>query len=177
MGIPILVLVASIGILSISLCIKVYYIVFKGSRNRVRSTTEESIEGIGLGIDYNSSSNRFAPVNSDSSCFPANLSYKCINIFAGFYEGLSLILRHRYTMYLFAVSTLYEIVLTILDYQFKILGADYSTTALPHRYRSLSILFYTLIVGYQLNYLSVCLYMLCVLSIYTASLSPLKNQR
>lgn len=46
------------------------------------------------------------------------------SIFSGFYEGLSLILRHKYVALLLGVSCLYEVVVTVLDYQFKILGAD-----------------------------------------------------
>ena len=39
-------------------------------------------------------------------------------------EGLSLIVKHRYVMYILGISALYEMVVTILDYQFKILGAS-----------------------------------------------------
>lgn len=47
----------------------------------------------------------------------------------GFYEGLSLILKHRYVLKLLGVTCLYEIVVTVLDYEFKILGAQMA--ALP----------------------------------------------
>jgi hypothetical protein len=43
--------------------------------------------------------------------------------FSGFYEGLILILQHRYTLKLLGVSVLFEIVVTVLDYEFKLMGA------------------------------------------------------
>ena len=49
-----------------------------------------------------------------------------LGVFSGFYEGLSLILKHRYVLLLLGVSCLYEVVITVLDYQFKILGAEKS---------------------------------------------------
>lgn len=47
-----------------------------------------------------------------------------LSIFSGFFEGFSLIVRHKYVALLLGVSCLYEVVVTVLDYQFKILGAD-----------------------------------------------------
>ena len=41
----------------------------------------------------------------------------------GSFEGLSMVLRHNYTIFIFGVSCGYEVVVTILDYQFKVLGA------------------------------------------------------
>jgi ATP/ADP translocase len=43
--------------------------------------------------------------------------------FGGFCEGLALIFQHKYVMRIFAVSCFYEIVITVLDYEFKMLGA------------------------------------------------------
>ena len=38
----------------------------------------------------------------------------------GFYEGLSLVLTHTYVLKLAGVSCLYEVVVTVLDYEFKV---------------------------------------------------------
>ena len=47
----------------------------------------------------------------------------------GLFEGLRLLFRHPYVMGIFAVSALFEIIATILDYQMKVLGkaAHHST--------------------------------------------------
>jgi AAA family ATP:ADP antiporter len=45
------------------------------------------------------------------------------------FEGISLIYAHRYVLYLLLVTCLYEIVITILDFEFKILGAQYSAAS------------------------------------------------
>jgi ATP/ADP translocase len=47
-------------------------------------------------------------------------------IFRGFVEGLSLIIKYPYVMKLLGVSCLYEIVVVILDYEFKLLGSHVS---------------------------------------------------
>eukprot|EP00752_Nemacystus_decipiens_P012038 g10673.t1 len=39
-------------------------------------------------------------------------------------NGLKLVLRHQYVALLFGISCLYEVVLTILDYQMKVLGVE-----------------------------------------------------
>ncbi|CAM9184042.1 unnamed protein product, partial [Ectocarpus fasciculatus] len=43
--------------------------------------------------------------------------------FGGFCEGLSLIYHHKYVLRIFAVSCFYEVVVTVLDYEFKMIGA------------------------------------------------------
>lgn len=43
----------------------------------------------------------------------------------GFFEGIQLICRHQYVLRLLGVCCLYEIVLTVLDYEFKILSNGY----------------------------------------------------
>ena len=50
-------------------------------------------------------------------------SNSVLRIFGGFYEGLSLIMRYPYVLKLLGVSCLYEIVVTILDYEFKLMGS------------------------------------------------------
>ena len=48
----------------------------------------------------------------------------------GLFEGLRLLFRHPYVLGIFAVSALFEIIATILDYQMKVLGkASYASTA------------------------------------------------
>lgn len=55
----------------------------------------------------------------------------------GFLEGLKLLLKHRYLLGIFAVNFIYEVVVTIFDFNFKIAAAtEYSGVALS-RYLSL----------------------------------------
>ena len=56
----------------------------------------------------------------------------------GFVQGLLLISRYRYTWYLLGISTLYEIVLTILDYEFKLSGENYATIGISNTLEELS---------------------------------------
>ncbi len=48
---------------------------------------------------------------------------KIMIVFAGFYEGLLLILKYPYVFHIFLITCLFEVVLTIMDYEFKILGS------------------------------------------------------
>ena len=41
---------------------------------------------------------------------------------AGLFDGLDLVLRHSYVFNLLMISTLYAIVLTVLDFEMKIVG-------------------------------------------------------
>lgn len=51
----------------------------------------------------------------------------------GFLEGLKLMLKHRYLIGIFAVNFIYEVVVTIFDFNFKIAaGAQYTGVALSH---------------------------------------------
>ena len=51
-------------------------------------------------------------------------------VHSGLFEGLRLLIRHPYVLGIFAVSALFEIIATILDYQMKVLGkAAHSHTA------------------------------------------------
>jgi ATP:ADP antiporter, AAA family len=51
----------------------------------------------------------------------------------GFLEGLKLMLKHRYLIGIFAVNFIYEIIVTIFDFNFKIAAAgEYSGVALSH---------------------------------------------
>ena len=42
------------------------------------------------------------------------------HVCGSFYEGLSLVLTHMYVLKLAGISCLYEVVLTILDFEFKV---------------------------------------------------------
>lgn len=51
----------------------------------------------------------------------------------GFLEGLKLLLKHRYLMGIFAANFIYELVVTIFDFNFKIAaGSEYSGVALSN---------------------------------------------
>lgn len=51
----------------------------------------------------------------------------------GFLEGLKLMLKHRYLMGIFAANFIYEIIVTIFDFNFKVAaGAQYSGVALSN---------------------------------------------
>lgn len=51
----------------------------------------------------------------------------------GFLEGLKLMLKHRYLMGIFAANFIYEVVVTIFDFNFKVAAAaQYSGVALSH---------------------------------------------
>ena len=48
-------------------------------------------------------------------------------------EGLKLMLKHRYLIGIFAANFIYEVIVTIFDYNFKVAaGAQYSGVALSH---------------------------------------------
>ena len=42
---------------------------------------------------------------------------------SGFVEGLYLIIKYPYVLHILGVTCLYEIVLTVMDYRFKLLGS------------------------------------------------------
>lgn len=51
----------------------------------------------------------------------------------GFLEGLKLMLRHRYLLGIFAANFIYEVVVTVFDFNFKIAaGSEYSGVALSN---------------------------------------------
>lgn len=103
-GIPILFLLGSMTIFGISLLMKVYIIVLP--RRKSKSQTSKK-------MDYLSST------NMDTTLEGPAVERRS----GGAFEGLSLVLRHRYTLLILGVSCVYEVVVTILDYQFKVLGA------------------------------------------------------
>ena len=46
-----------------------------------------------------------------------------VNTLSGFFEGLFLIVKYPYVLHVLGVTCLYEIVLTVMDYRFKLLGS------------------------------------------------------
>eukprot|EP00601_Ochromonadales_sp_CCMP2298_P027333 CAMPEP_0173295080 /NCGR_PEP_ID=MMETSP1143-20121109/14247_1 /TAXON_ID=483371 /ORGANISM="non described non described, Strain CCMP2298" /LENGTH=254 /DNA_ID=CAMNT_0014234863 /DNA_START=14 /DNA_END=775 /DNA_ORIENTATION=+ len=52
------------------------------------------------------------------------LRQSCLGLLWGFAEGLALLFRYPYMIKLLGVSCLYEVVVTILDYQFKVMGSS-----------------------------------------------------
>ena len=116
-GISQLYFIGSITVFSVSLLIKLYHIVFRDKvtvqveTGRVRSVTETS-DAI------------------DAITTPEKKT--CWSVIQGFYEGLYLISQYRYVALILGVSCLYEVVITILDYEFKVLGAQSVT---DHRHQ------------------------------------------
>jgi hypothetical protein len=117
-------MIGSMTVFSVGLLIKVYFLVFKdGStrRFRGRSGTEDNMDFGASAIPL-----EIADGPDQKQKDKPHSSYFC----NGFYEGLVLISRHKYTWLLLAVSTLYEVVLTVLDYEFKLSGARYSSISI-----------------------------------------------
>lgn len=77
--------------------------------------------------DSSSSSSSSSPSvlenNSSTKTPKRSIITKIMIVFAGFYEGLLLILKYPYVTHIFLLTCLFEIVLTVLDYEFKILGS------------------------------------------------------
>lgn len=59
-------------------------------------------------------------------------------------NGLKLVLRHQYVALLFGISCLYEVVLTILDYQMKVLRERRCFFSSNHPLRPTSVTFWFL---------------------------------
>lgn len=124
-GIECLFLLGSMGIFTISLLMKGYLLAFQHDqdteeklRTRVYSADAEAQDML-----YASGSPEGKP-SSSQEVSPGGIW--CSRFLGGFYEGLKLVMRHRYVALLFLVSTLYEVVVTILDYQFKLMGVAWA---------------------------------------------------
>lgn len=141
-GIPQLFLISAVCIFSVSLLIKVYHIIFKdhatqAARGKIKTASQEDLTrlaeqngGASLYIESDegspvpSSSPSTAAVGGTKKPVPGSLAGVAMQMVGSFYEGLILITQHRYTMKLLGISTLFEVVLTVLDYEFKVMGAD-----------------------------------------------------
>jgi len=129
-GIPQLFFIASVTIFSVSLLIKVYHIIFNDKATEARGDIIKRIYNDSQNVHDRSEENEILiSINTEDSINEKyDLFGTIYKLFAGFAEGLLLILTYRYTQYLLGISCLYEIVVTVLDYQFKLLGADVIST-------------------------------------------------
>jgi AAA family ATP:ADP antiporter len=124
-GISQLILLSSMFVLSVSLLFKLYNVLFKNVIgqsiiNDIIPITNYSITSVittnsahtntNINENNNNNPNKITPLNS------------IYGFIAGFYEGLVIIMSHGYTIRLLALSCIYEIVVTILDYEFKLRG-------------------------------------------------------
>lgn len=99
-------------------------------RARVRTWTDDDQSGAG-GVERETARGErlegkgtpSSGVDDDTRALWKRASGMCFRAFGGFWEGLALISKHKYVMRILAVSCFYEIVVTVLDYEFKMLGA------------------------------------------------------
>lgn len=148
-GIPRLFIFGSMLVFPVSILIKVYHITFTDHatialQTRVRSDSEASShgpnllsEGLASDFDETSSVSSFtsyeelvttkAPAQKAKPSGPPSLLTNIYNsmggAFTGFVEGVSLIVKYPYVMKLLGVCCIYEIVVVILDYEFKLMGS------------------------------------------------------
>ena len=67
------------------------------------------------------------------SSYEGGQGTSCEDASQGFFEGLRLLRTHRYLLGIFAVNCIYEIIVTIFDFNFKVAaGTKYSGVALSH---------------------------------------------
>lgn len=141
-GIPQLVLVSALQMFSISLLVKIYHLVFRDHvtqsvQTRVRSMSEASDQSHNnmllstvqahLEEDIQSLNIEEAEVLIQSSKSivkekTPSLTQSLYKVFGGFFDGIILISKYPYTLKILGVSCLYEIVVTVLDFQFKLMG-------------------------------------------------------
>jgi AAA family ATP:ADP antiporter len=130
-GYPMLFLIGAMSVLSVPLQIKLYYIIFcdrrtESVRARVRTWTDDDLgEAETDGALRSAERAEGKPLSSggEDKTLWKKASNMCFRAFGGFWEGLALISKHKYVMRILAVSCFYEIVVTVLDYEFKMLGA------------------------------------------------------
>jgi AAA family ATP:ADP antiporter len=135
--IPGLFILGSVFILSVSLFIKLYHIIFHDyntelMKTKVRSISEASVEPLLPPVE--TAANRKPPpppaqpesLPSQALSLLKTVSMSVLTVFSGFYEGVYLIFQYPYVLKLLAVSCIYDIVVTILDYEFKIMGAKHT---------------------------------------------------
>jgi ATP:ADP antiporter, AAA family len=150
-GISQLFIISAVMIFSVSLLIKTYHLTFRdqiteAKKNRVRSVSENStvdplLVSAALSAQYsqsNPSGTKDAFLNDDevdvtefNPISGPTLLNSFLSVMWGFSEGLVLLLKYPYMLKLLGVSCLYEVVVTILDYQFKVLGS-HSALAMRH---------------------------------------------
>jgi ATP/ADP translocase len=99
----------------------------------VTGTEEEINEMLNLTDSSSSLPSSSLPLSVPTPPIPPperSLLTKTMIVFAGFYEGLLLILKYPYVFHIFLITCLFEVVLTIMDYEFKILGS-HQTEIIP----------------------------------------------
>lgn len=148
-GIPNLFLFGAVLIYLNSHLIKTYFIVYKKETNYIfheNSLSDKSsdIDSDEEDLEYNNNLNNNSQkqihqfeISSSGTTTKSSRSFS--NLYQSFKEyvakefakflthfgsGLNLIIQYPYMLKLLGVSCLYEIVITVLDYQFKILGAQ-----------------------------------------------------
>lgn len=124
-GIPQLILLGSVIVLSVSLLVKLYHIIYIHSgtshhhRHQLQShPSTESTEGVVPRVTA-----EWLPPHTAVSSYTWLYLHAFYQFISGFYEGLLLIWRHNYVIKLLLLSCLYEIVVTVLDFEFKLRSA------------------------------------------------------
>ena len=103
-GIPTLLLISSVMILSVNILVKLYQVVYPQiSSSDVITSQFDSYEG-------------------------ASTLDKIQSYLRSLYEGVILIRKYRYVTYLLEVTLLYEIMVTMIEYKFKVMGASETST-------------------------------------------------
>lgn len=131
-GMSRLAFMGGVLIFCVSLLVKVYHITYqdhktKSTSERVRSASEDSSISL-LTTPTVNMHGRVDSIdiidNTEELTFAQRFKRAVHLLCTGFYEGFSLILRYPYILKILGISCLYEIVVTVLDYQFKMLGAE-----------------------------------------------------
>lgn len=113
-GIPQLFLIGAFSVFFVSLLIKTYCIVFRKQLLQHSSfIPHQHIEP-----DITSQP------RSPSSRTNVKPSKSLLSTVLNFFSGIKLIFTHRYIMFILLITILHEIVLTILDYEFKVLASN-----------------------------------------------------
>lgn len=145
-GIPKLFVLVSLNIFSISLAMKMYSLMFRDTKTqtRCRSSTETDEIVVSSSRDNLNGVSSYSDVSTQVDDVAASMAVAIAwltrvrvgftdalkRFFGGFYDGLMLIIRHPYVTLLLFVATLDEIIVAMLDYQFKLL-ASVSTSSVP----------------------------------------------
>ncbi len=119
-GISQLFLYGAMGVFVVSLQMKVYCILFRKAIDSDFGTINSAFND-----QDNSPGQRIVGIASDTTFSTSNATPSPA-LFANMSEGFLLVVRNRYMLMVLGVSCLYEVVVTVLDYHFKILAAHAS---------------------------------------------------
>lgn len=140
-GISQLFVISSVMIFSVSLLIKCYHLTFRdyateSMKSRVRSVSENAtvdplLSSVAHSLQnthhsaagFEDSDDEVTEITQFNPIARPTMWQSFKSVFGGFGEGLMLLFRYPYMIKLLGVSCLYEVVMTILDYQFKVLGS------------------------------------------------------